>query len=154
MNRGIKIRKAAPRDVETLAFFNTAMAWETEGKRLDPETITRGLQNLLRRPELGYYLVAELDGEVAGALMITTEWSDWRNGLFWWIQSVYVRPEYRRQGVFKRLFVEVENLAHQEAEVCGLRLYVEHTNHTAQRTYRALGMQESGYRLYEKEFDR
>jgi GNAT superfamily N-acetyltransferase len=140
--------------VETLAFFNTSLAWETEGKRLDPETITRGLQNLLRRPELGFYLIAEVEGEVAGALMITTEWSDWRNGLFWWIQSVYVRAEYRRQGVFKLLFEEVKQQARKDEEVCGLRLYVEHTNHTAQRAYSALGMEETGYRLFEIEFNR
>jgi len=154
MNQKIKIRKATPRDVDTLAYFNTAIAWETESKRLDPDTITRGVENLLRRPELGFYLLAELEGQIAGALMITSEWSDWRNGLFWWIQSVYVRAEYRRQGVFRHLYEEVERQARKDKDVCGLRLYVEHNNHTAQRTYRSLGMEETNYRLYEVEFNR
>ena len=152
MNQNIQIRKATPRDVQTLVFFNTSLAWETEARHLDAETITRGLQNLLRRPELGFYLLAELGGEIAGALMITTEWSDWRNGQFWWIQSVYVRAEYRRQGVFKRLFEEVKQQSQKDDDVCGLRLYVEHNNHTAQRTYHTLGMQETSYRLFELEF--
>lgn len=152
MSGRIQIRKAKKSDVETLAYFNTLMAWETEGKKLSQPVVTAGVENLLSQPEYGFYLLAEIEGEVAGALMLTSEWSDWRNGLFWWIQSVYVRPEYRRQGVFKSLYQHAERLARQQPAVCGLRLYVDRQNHAAQRTYQSMGMEATNYDLYEIEF--
>lgn len=128
------------------------MAWETEHKRLVPETITEGVRRFLDRPDYGFYLVAEIESRVAGCLMVTFEWSDWRNGLFWWIQSVYVHPDFRRQGVFKSLYRTVESKAREASGVCGLRLYVEQENTTAQETYQAMGMGETPYRIFETEF--
>jgi len=152
MTDRIQIRKARKSDLETLANFNILMAWETEGKELSQPVILAGVENLLEHPEYGFYLLAEVGGEAAGALMLTSEWSDWRNGLFWWIQSVYVRPEYRRQGVFKALYLHTERLARQQPAVCGLRLYVDRHNHTAQRTYQSMSMRATNYDLYEIEF--
>ena len=97
------------------------------------------------------YLVAEQGDEIVGSLMVTTEWSDWRNGFFWWVQSVYVRPEFRRQGVYRALYTEVRIHAKAQPDVCGIRLYVENENEGAQKTYEALGMKKTGYRLYEEE---
>src|SRR6185436_1569492 len=121
----MRIRLARPGDTQAIVDFNAAMALETEGKRLFPEVIGAGVRSLLRRPKAGFYLLAEKQAEIAGVLMITTEWSDWRNGAFWWIQSVYVRPEFRRQGVYRRLYQHVKRLAKNDRRVCGFRLYVE-----------------------------
>jgi GNAT superfamily N-acetyltransferase len=126
------------------------MAEETEGKALDPETTRRGVRALFDDPSRGFYLVAERGGTVVASLMITTEWSDWRNGQFWWIQSVYVRPSDRRTGVYTALHRAVRRRARNAAEVCGLRLYVERGNTPARDTYEALGMTEASYRMYEE----
>lgn len=142
-------RVAAAHDAAVLAEFNAAMALETEGKRLLPEVVGAGVRSLLANPESGFYMVAEQDG-VVGALMITKEWSDWRNGSFWWIQSVYVRPAWRRQGVYRRLYRHVQELAAKDPAVCGFRLYVERANRQAQTTYRALGMSETRYLVFEE----
>ena len=99
---------------------------------------------------MGFYLVVEDQGDIAASLMVTTEWSDWRNGLFWWIQSVYVRPENRRQGLYRKLYKSVKALAESETNVCGFRLYVEYYNTNAQSTYRALGMEETVYKVFEE----
>ena len=144
------IRKAIPEDAKAIAAFNSAMAMETEGLYLQPERIDQGVKTLLQDSSLGFYLLAEEDGLPIGSLMITTEWSDWRNGLFWWIQSVYVKKEKRRQGVFRDLYQAVQKLAAATPEVCGFRLYVEQQNHTAQKTYQSLGLAETHYRLYEQ----
>ncbi len=152
MNERITVRSAEPADQPTLVAFNRAMAQETEDKPLDLELLANGIGRLLEHPEHGRYYVAEFDGSVVGALMITTEWSDWRNGLFWWIQSVYVLPEHRRQGVYRALHREVRELARADPDVCGLRLYVERDNQIAQHTYRRLGMDETLYRMYEETF--
>jgi len=125
------------------------MALETEGKVLAEEISSRGVAGLFANPSLGFYIVAESDREVIGSLMITTEWSDWRNGSFWWIQSVYVRPEARRQGVYRSLYSFVRNMADKDPDVCGFRLYVERENSTAQQAYRALGMEEINYVMFE-----
>ena len=117
---------------------------------LIPEVADAGVKAMFENPQMGFYLVAESDGVIAAALMTTTEWSDWRNGLFWWIQSVYVLPEFRRQGLYKKLYEEVKSLAENDTSVCGFRLYVEHENLTAQKTYQALGMDETHYKLYEE----
>ena len=150
MVEGITIRRATVNDADVIVDFNSRIAWETEGKQLLPEIISAGVQALLANPTLGFYLVAEMNGEVVGALMITTEWSDWRNGIFWWIQSVYVRPDYRRRGIYRQLYQSVKDRAADDATVCGFRLYVERENSSAQQTYRALGMQETAYLLFEE----
>ena len=136
-------------DAAALVDFNRAMARETEDKELDVETVTAGVATLLAEPARGFYVVARQGGALVGSLMITKEWSDWRCGDFWWIQSVYVRPTARRQGVYRRLYEFVQARAAGADNVCGFRLYVERDNHRAQQTYEALGMHESVYRMYE-----
>jgi len=148
-----RIRDAAVNDLERLVAYNCAMAEETESRRLDPEQVRAGIRRLLLEPALGRCLVVcTPDGAIAGAMMLTTEWSDWRNGLFWWIQSVYVVPEYRRAGVFSALYRQVEQEARAAPDVCGLRLYVERENTDAQDTYSSLGMRKTDYRLFEVDF--
>lgn len=147
------IRPAGSGDAQVIAAFNRAMAWETERKELHPETILAGVRNLIANPQYGFYVVAEVAGQVVACLLITYEWSDWRNGLFWWIQSVYVFPEFRRRGIFRRMYAYVKNLARRTPEVCGLRLYVAEDNEQAQTTYRQLGMEATHYRLFEEIFD-
>ena len=146
----MQVRLARPGDAPALVEFNAAMALETEGKRLLPEVIGAGVRSLLRSPKAGFYLLAEARGEVVGALMITKEWSDWRNGTFWWIQSVYVRPAFRRQGVYRRLYRHIQKLAKADPRVCGFRLYVERENRRAQTTYRKLGMKKTPYLVFEE----
>ena len=126
------------------------MAMETEGKRLKPEVIGRGVRRLLEQPQYGFYVIAEIDQQVAGTLMVTTEWSDWRDGLFWWIQSVYVLEQHRRKGVYRAMYEHIRTLAADNEDVCGYRLYVEKYNNAAQRTYSALGMEQTEYLLYEE----
>lgn len=144
------VRRAQPADADAIAAFNAAMAFETEGKRLLPQVLGAGVRRLLVEPGLGFYLVAEAQGEVVACLMVTTEWSDWRNGRFWWIQSVYVQPAWRRRGVFRALYRQGREAALREPDVCGLRLYVEHENAVAQSTYLHLGMQRTDYLLFEE----
>jgi ribosomal protein S18 acetylase RimI-like enzyme len=146
------IRRAGPADANVLIEFNRSMARETEGKELHEATISAGVRALLENPSLGFYVVAEIDGEISGSLMITTEWSDWRNGDFWWIQSVYVRPDYRRTGIYRALYDFVKHDAAEALHVCGFRLYVERDNQIAQKTYKSLGMHETNYRLFEETF--
>jgi GNAT superfamily N-acetyltransferase len=150
MALALHIRRAGVRDADTIAAFNAAMALETEGKELIGEVIAAGVRRLLDSPSLGFYLVAEHEGRVVACLMITNEWSDWRNGLFWWIQSVYVQQGYRRRGVYRQMYEEVRALAQADAGVCGFRLYVEKENEVAHATYASLGMQETDYLLYEE----
>jgi GNAT superfamily N-acetyltransferase len=146
----VLIRPALPEDADTLAAFNAAMAWETEKKQLLPDVLGAGVRRLIAEPALGFYLVAEAEGQAVGCLMVTTEWSDWRNGRFWWIQSVYVRPGWRRKGVFRSLHAWVHAAAAAQPDVCGLRLYVERENAIAQATYRNLGMRQTDYLLFEQ----
>jgi ribosomal protein S18 acetylase RimI-like enzyme len=146
------IRQASIQDCRIIADFNTAMALETENKHLDRNVILNGVQRLMHHPEMGFYTVGENDSGVCGSLMITFEWTDWRNGLFWWIQSVYVAPVERRKGLFKAMNEHVIQSAHNNPDVRGIRLYVEKNNHTACRTYLSSGMHETNYRLYEIEF--
>jgi ribosomal protein S18 acetylase RimI-like enzyme len=143
------IRDACLDDVPLIAEFNRAMARETEGRQLDPDTVRAGVRAVFERPGTARYYVAARAGAVIGQLMLTTEWSDWRNGVFWWIQSVYVHPDHRRGGVFRALYRHVEELARQTPGVCGLRLYVEEENDRAMATYRDLGMRPSGHAVYE-----
>lgn len=128
------------------------MAWETERRRLKSATIRRGVTALIKSPARGIYFVAEEKGEVIGQLLITYEWSDWRNGNFWWIQSVYVRGDFRGRGVFRALFEHVQKLAKRRRDVCGLRLYVEAHNAGAKKTYTRLGMKKTVYEMFETDF--
>jgi ribosomal protein S18 acetylase RimI-like enzyme len=146
----LSFRRGELRDADTIAAFNSAMALETEGKALIPEVIGAGVRRLIGMPSLGFYVVAEHAGEVIGCLLVTHEWSDWRNGLFWWIQSVYVKKEFRRRGVYRRLYGHVGALAQSDASVCGFRLYVEKENEVAHATYASLGMKETAYLIYEE----
>lgn len=148
----ISIRKATREDVPTIACFNAAMAEETEGKHLPRSVTEPGVAALFDDPSRGHYWLAESKGRVVGQLMITYEWSDWRNGNVWWIQSVYVPREDRRQGVYSLLYAHVRDLAIEDPEVCGLRLYVEKDNHRAQATYEALGMTRDTYVVMEDMF--
>ncbi len=145
----VTIRSATLDDLERIVLFNQAMARETEGRDLDRRTLSKGVERLLKQPARGEYFVAEQDGEIVGQLMVTTEWSDWRNGEIWWLQSVYVSKRLRREGVYRRLHEYVRNLA-RERKVIGLRLYVDRDNGPAQATYGALGMEESSYLLFEE----
>lgn len=145
----LKLRAATERDLDVLVDFNAAMALETEALTLDRARLRAGVAALLADPAKGRYTVAERADEVVGALMLTREWSDWRCGDWWWIQSVYVHPAARRAGVFRALFERAAAEARADPGVCGLRLYVERDNLRAQATYRALGMEETHYRLYE-----
>lgn len=146
----MQIRRADRSDIDVLVKFNRAMAAETERLELLPEVIQAGVTALIENPQHGFYILAEIDREVVGSLMLTNEWSDWRNGMFWWIQSVYVQPDYRRRGVYRTMYQHVKQLAEQDGSVCGFRLYVEHENVPAQETYAALGMQKTPYRLFEE----
>jgi len=148
-NSGLRIRDASTADADVLADFNSRMAEETEGRTLDQAVVGPGVAALLADSDKGRYWVAEIDGMVVGQLMVTYEWSDWRNGTLWWIQSVYIHPSFRRQGVFSALYQHVESLALAEPDVCGLRLYVEQGNTRAQRTYKKLGMVNPSYLVME-----
>lgn len=144
----ILVGPASPEDAAQLAQWAKAMAWETERKILADEDIGPGVRRAIEQSGLAQYFIAKLDGSPAGCLMLTHEWSDWRNGLWWWIQSVYVQPAFRRKGVYRALHAHVLHLAEDNPDVLGLRLYVEKDNHDAQKTYRALGMHDSHYRVY------
>jgi ribosomal protein S18 acetylase RimI-like enzyme len=147
------IREAQADDVEIIARNNSAMALETEHKLLDEKTVRLGVAAALLDPEKGRYFLAVDDaGAVIGQLMFTHEWSDWRNGDFWWIQSVYVEPAARRAGVFRALYTHVEQLAQRTPAVCGLRLYVETDNVHARRTYESCGMRDAGYHVMEVDY--
>lgn len=145
----VTIRHAERRDITLIVEWNAAMAWETEQKPLDADVLTRGVAAVFDESRRGFYLIAEHEGKPAGCLLVTYEWSDWRNGDFWWIQSVYVSPESRRSGVFRALHAAVVRRA-ADAGAVGLRLYVETENARAQNTYRELGMAQCHYLMYEQ----
>ena len=146
----LNIRKAIKSDVSTLAKNNQALAKETENINLKLDTIMSGVSNALDREDC-HYFIAESNEIVVGQTLITYEWSDWRNGLIWWMQSVYVLTNYRRQGVFRTLFNHIEKLARKNPKVKALRLYVIQNNHSGIKTYENLGMNDSGYIVFEKE---
>lgn len=145
----LRVREASEADLDLLVGFNLAMAQETEDLALDPEVLRSGMRRALRDPGRGRYSVAELDGDPVGALMVTREWSDWRDAWFWWIQSVYVAPRARRRGVYTALHEAVIRAARAAGDVCGVRLYVETGNRAAQATYERQGMHPAHYRMYE-----
>ena len=147
------IREARPGDAPVIARFNNGIAEETEGHSLDPETIRSGVERLLADADNGRYWVAETDGRVVGQIMVTYEWSDWRDGRIWWVQSVYVDADFRRRGVFGALYRHVERLAASDPDVIGIRLYVDANNTRAQNTYSNLGMDMTDYRVMESMFD-
>ena len=148
----IRIRAATPADAAIIADFNVRLAAESEDTTLDPDTVRAGVQALLDDPAKGRYWLAHIGKDVAGQIMVTYEWSDWRNGMYWWIQSVYVPSSCRRQGVFSALYCHVEELAKADGEACGIRLYVEHNNRRAKDTYRALGLEPSGHEVMQSIF--
>jgi ribosomal protein S18 acetylase RimI-like enzyme len=149
MHDAVSVRSAAIDDLKTIVDFNARMARETENLELDRAVLTRGVRAALMDPHKALYFVAETDGSIVGQLMITREWSDWRDGDIWWIQSVYVAEPARRGGVFRALFTHVEGLARRQG-VVAVRLYVEHRNAVAQATYERLGMHRSHYVIMEK----
>lgn len=150
----VVVREATSGDVSLMARWAEAMAFETENKQLDFDTVSRGIGIGVDDSTRSRYFMAQIDGEPVGTLMFTFEWSDWRCAWWWWIQSVYVAPAHRRKGVYRALYAHVLELARQQEDVCGLRLYVERENISAQRTYEFLGMGDSGYRMYEAETDK
>jgi len=149
----IKIRQANTADASTIADFNLRLAMETENLSLDPDCVKAGVTALLSDPSKGIYFVAEANGALVGQLMITYEWSDWRNGNLWWIQSVYVKRDFRRRGVFRQLFKHLEVLARQQEDVRALRLYMHSDNSAARQSYERQGMRRMKYEVFELEFD-
>ena len=147
----MNIRLAVREDADSLVEFNQAMARETEGKQLALETISRGVAAVFDDPNKGFYVVAESDSRVVGCLMVTYEWSDWRAGWFWWIQSVYIRPEARGQRIYSRLYEFLKSLAAERGDVCGFRLYAETENRHAQMVYEKVGMHAPRYMMFEEE---
>lgn len=147
----MNIRLAKTEDAAALVEFNQAMALETEGKQLAEKTLRSGVEAVLRDAGKGFYAVAgSADGEIVGGLLVTFEWSDWRNGWFWWIQSVYIVPSERGKKIYSALYKFVKDRAREREDVCGFRLYVERENERAQRVYERLGMEASHYLMYEE----
>ena len=144
----IIIRRASPDDAPSIIQIQQSLAMETEGMELKTDMVTPGVMAVFRDPNKGQYYVAEDMGRVVASLMITYEWSDWRNANIWWFQSVYVIPEYRRKGIFRMMYDHVKKEG-MECGIAGLRLYVESANLRAQKTYEAMGMNGSHYRTFE-----
>ncbi len=144
-----QIRLASYDDAPVIADFTRTMANETEGLSLNANVVLKGVRSFLNNPHYGFYIVAVHEQQTVGCLMITYEWSDWRDGVQWWLQSVYVRPEFRRMGVFHSMYKFVHGKAVLAKNVCGIRLYVDKDNKIAQNTYLALGMEPANYLVYE-----
>jgi GNAT superfamily N-acetyltransferase len=144
----ISIRKAKPTDADTIIDFQQKMAWETEEMTLVPGIISKGVKGVFEDPSRGQYYVAESSGTIVASLLITCEWSDWRNTNVWWFQSVYVLPEFRRTGIFRKMYTYIKEEAEKQ-NIAGLRLYVETKNLRAKKTYEALGMSSEHYTMYE-----
>lgn len=156
LNERFLVRPAHVGDLDLLVSFSLAMAQETEGRQLDKARLRQGTQAIFDEPARGFYLVAEAKSQpkptIVGQLMVTFEWSDWRNATFWWIQSVYVRPDWRRQGVYRAMHQHVLREAKERTDVCGIRLYVERENHGAQQAYHRMGLSPSAYQVFEEDF--
>ncbi len=144
----IEIRNAQIEDADTIIAFNQQMAWETESRKLDPAIIGPGVKAILNDASKGFYVIAIEEGEILGQLMITYEWSDWRNNTIWWIQSVYIHEDHRKRGIYKALYAEISARAKANG-VNTIRLYVEKENTRAQQVYERLGMHECEYYMYE-----
>jgi GNAT superfamily N-acetyltransferase len=145
----ITIRKATFHDIHILIDFQQRLAFESEGVRLDAATLKKGMRALFEDPTKGFYNVAEDGGQVVGCHMITFEWSDWRNGMVWWLQSVYVKESHRKKGVFRKMFENLSSIVKDDPAIIGLRLYVDKTNSRAQEVYNAMGMNGDHYTVYE-----
>lgn len=148
----IQIRKATALDTRFIVDSNVRLAQETENLQLDFDRVNSGVRALLDDPAKGTYYIAEVDGTTAGQLLIAYEWSDWRNGMFWWIQSVYVVRERRGAGVFRALYNHIESLARERQDICGLRLYMDAHNASARKAYEKLGMRQTNYEIFELDF--
>ena len=152
---GLIIRPATPEDVDVLVRFSAAMARETEGRRLNAVRLREGTRAVLNSPARGFYIVAEVTDRpprVVGQLLVTFEWSDWRNAAFWWIQSVYVDPAWRRRGGSRKMHHAILEQAKSRGDVCGVRLYVERENKTAKTVYTKVGLETSSYHVFENDF--
>ena len=136
-------------DIESIVQFQAKMAMESEGTTLDLEKVTKGVTAAMNDESKGIYWVAKVNGKAIGSLMVTREWSDWNNEWYWWIQSVYVLPDYRKHGVYKAMYSTLKEVA-KENKVSQIRLYVDKTNHPAQQVYQRLGMHESHYLMFEE----
>ncbi|WP_294390892.1 GNAT family N-acetyltransferase [uncultured Clostridium sp.] len=147
----MEIRRATLEDINIIAKYNYNLAFETEDKKLDMNILTKGVKRLIEDESKGVYYVCEIDGKIVGQIMYTYEWSDWRNGTFLWIQSVYVNKENRGIGVFKALYNYIKDMCDKDKNICGIRLYVEKENYVAQNTYSNLGMYKCNYYMYEYE---
>lgn len=145
----MNIRKALNKDIDVIARYNYNLAYETENKILNMNILTKGVEAIIKDENNGIYHVCEINGEVVGQIMYTFEWSDWRNGTFLWIQSVYVNKEFRGMGVFKALYKFIRDIADNDNNICGIRLYVEKENTIAKKTYKNIGMKECNYYIYE-----
>ncbi len=152
MGATIRVRPACPADAPVIVANNAAMCLETEGRRLNADTLTAGVRSVLGDSQRGLYFLAERNGAPVGQMMVTSEWSDWRNAWFWWIQSVYVAPTARHEGVYRRLHEHVRSAAMARGDVCGLRLYVERENLPAQAVYRHMGMNPAAYLMFEEDW--
>lgn len=145
----ILFRDATRADVPAIIEFQIAMARETEELDLDRDILTKGVTALFDDPSLGRYYVAGAEGRAVASLMITYEWSDWRNGMVWWIQSVYVVPEYRKRGIYAGLYAHIKTIVEPDPSIRGIRLYVDNRNVSAQQVYARLGMEGEHYRVFE-----
>jgi GNAT superfamily N-acetyltransferase len=143
------VREARREEIAVIQAFQLAMAHETEGLKLDEDVLAKGIRAVFDNPEKGKYFIAEMNGVVVGSLMITYEWSDWRCKTIYWIQSVYVVPEYRRKGVYRALYEAIRHMAEKDEGIAGIRLYVDSQNHIAQLTYSRLGMNGDHYKVFE-----
>ncbi|MDX8338571.1 GNAT family N-acetyltransferase [Draconibacterium sp. IB214405] len=143
------VRQATKKDHEAIVQFQLAMAHETEGIELHQPTVIKGVEAVLNNGDKGHYYVTEVDGEVVGSLLTTFEWSDWRNGTILWIQSVYVKPEFRRKGVYRKMYSYLKDKVSKADNLNGIRLYADKTNLPAQKTYETLGMNQDHYVMFE-----
>lgn len=143
------VRKAHPEDLPVIVDFQQKMAEETENISLNEGVLKNGVERIFTDPSKGFYLLVEEEGSIIACMMLTPEWSDWRNRLFLWIQSLYVLPEYRQQGIFRKMYKHVKMLVNNSEEYAGLKLYVARENKVAQEVYYKIGMQSSHYQLFE-----
>ncbi|KUG19191.1 MAG: GNAT family N-acetyltransferase [Methanomicrobiaceae archaeon] len=151
-NARVRLRRAGPGDAAAIAEHNLILSVETETRRLDPATVRCGVEAVLSDPAKGFYVLAESGGRIAGQCMVTFEWSDWRCGYFWWIQSVFVQEAYRRTGVFSRIFEAIDREARKRPDVVGIRLYADRDNLAALEAYRSLGLRTTRYLLLERDY--
>ncbi|MBA4055827.1 MAG: GNAT family N-acetyltransferase [Marivirga sp.] len=145
----IQIQKAAPEHIDTLIEFQQRLAFESEGVNLHPDTLRSGMNAMFTDPSKGSYYIAQEDGLIVGCHSVTFEWSDWRNGMVWWLQSVYVRESHRKKGIFKMMYDNLINTIQHNPELIGLRLYVDKSNERAMKVYESMGMDGSHYTVYE-----